>query len=202
VTKKFVDDEGNSALWFVGITPNLVSAAALVNPERPTQRIAGVPGITEFNSGTDTFGAAVSKFWMMAYGPTLSAQQWDWPSVESTPGNPVPSVVGMSQDDAIRFLASQGFVGRPLPVPCGSREQPGNVAFYSPQIAEPGATISLCISTGVPPQVYVPPVYTFQPQPPPSNPVTSSPPSSSAPASSAPPPAPSPKPTRSKPKPR
>ncbi|HEV2887036.1 MAG TPA: transglycosylase domain-containing protein [Jatrophihabitans sp.] len=202
VTKKFVDDEGNSALWFVGITPNLVSAAALVNPERPTQRIAGVPGITESNSGTDTFGAAVSKFWMMAYGPTLGAQQWDWPSVDSTPGNPVPSVVGMGQDEAIQYLASQGFVGRPLPVPCGSRERPGNVAFYSPQIAEPGAAISLCISTGVPPQVYVPPIQTFQPQPQPppsSNPQTSAPPSSSAPASSAPPPSPSPSPSKPKP---
>ncbi|MEO7261404.1 MAG: transglycosylase domain-containing protein [Jatrophihabitantaceae bacterium] len=196
VTKKFVDDEGNSALWFVGITPNLVSAAALVNPERPTQRIAGVPGITEFNSGTDTFGAAASKFWMQAYGPTLSSQEWTWPTVDSTPGNPVPSVVGMSQGDAIGFLASQGFVGKPLPVPCGSRERPGNVAFYSPQIAEPGAAISLCISTGVPAEVYVPPIQTFRPfEPPPS-------PTSSAGSSSAPAPNPSPtQPAPTQPKP-
>ncbi|MDQ1739622.1 MAG: hypothetical protein QOE53_1274 [Pseudonocardiales bacterium] len=185
--KKIVDDEGNSALWFVGITPDLVSAAALVNPERPTQRISRVPGITEDNTGTDTFGAAASKFWMQAYGPTLKAKDWEWPTVESTPGNPVPSVTGMSQGDAIKYLASQGFVGKPLPVPCGSREQPGNVAFYSPKIAEPGATISLCISTGVPAEVYVPPTYTYRP-PSPSNSSSSSPgATSSAPTPSSPP---------------
>jgi membrane peptidoglycan carboxypeptidase len=196
VTRKFVDDEGNSALWFVGITPNLVSTAAVVNPERPTQRIADVPGITEFNSGTDTFGASASKFWKMAFGPTLLAQEWTWPSVESTPGNPVPSVTGMGQSEAISYLASQGFVGKPLAVPCGSRERPGNVAFYSPKIAEPGATISLCISTGVPAEVYEPPVFrpwvppstSFSPQP--------APQTSAAPAPTPTPPAPQPSATK------
>jgi len=199
VTKKFVDDEGNSALWFVGITPNLVSAAALVNPESPTQRIADVPGISESNSGTDIFGAYASKFWLQAYGPTLSQQQWDWPSVDSTPGNPVPSVVGMSQDEAIQYLASQGFVGKPLSTPCGSKEQPGDVAFYSPKIAEPGASIALCISTGVPAEVYVRPTYTYRPTfQPPSSTAVQSPPPSPTPQ----PPSPTPKPTKSKPKPR
>ena len=201
--KKIVDDEGNSALWFVGITPNLVAAAALVNPERPTQRISGVPGITENNDGTDTFGAATSKFWKLAYGPTLKAQEWEWPSVESTPGNPVPSVTGMEQGEAIRYLASQGFVGKPLPVPCGSREQAGDVAFYSPHIAEPGATISLCISTGVPAEVYTPPVYTWTPPPPPVRtyePSSAPPPTSSAPRPSSQPSSPAaPKPTKPKP---
>ncbi|MDQ1721780.1 MAG: hypothetical protein QOI26_1514 [Pseudonocardiales bacterium] len=197
VTKKTVDDSGNSALWFVGITPDLVSAAALVNPESPNRRIADVPGVTDPTSGdisgNDTFGATASKFWMQAYGPTLSAQQWTWPTVDSTPGNPVPSVTGKSQADAIQFLASQGFVGKPLAVPCGSKERPGNVAFYSPQIAEPGAIISLCISTGVPADVYVPPVQTFGP--------VSPTPSHSTPAGSSSPASPTPNPTRSKPKP-
>jgi membrane peptidoglycan carboxypeptidase len=200
VKKKTVDDEGNSALWFVGITPDLVSAAALVNPDSPNRRIANVPGVTDSTtgdiSGTDTFGAFASRFWMEAYGPTLKAKSWEWPTVDSTPGNPVPSVTGMSQSEAIKFLASEGFVGKPLPVPCGSREQPGDVAFYSPKIAEPGATISLCISTGVPAEVYVPPVYTYVPP-------TSSPPASNSPGptSSAPKPssAPSTKPTKPKP---
>jgi membrane peptidoglycan carboxypeptidase len=204
VTRKTVDDEGNSALWFVGITPNLVSTSALVNPERPTQRISDVPGITEFNSGTDTFGAAASKFWKMAFGPTLSAQEWTWPSVDSTPGNQVPSVVGMSQSEAISFLASQGFVGKPLAVPCGSREQPGDVAFYSPKIAEPGATISLCISTGVPANVYVPPPPPYTPYRPYQPPQTSTPPSPAPQTSSAAPaPTPTPAPTQpAQPKPK
>jgi membrane peptidoglycan carboxypeptidase len=216
VKKKTVDDEGNSALWFVGITPDLVSAAALVNPESPNRRISNVPGVTDSTtgdiSGTDTFGATASKFWKLAYGPTLQTKQWEWPTVDSTPGNPVPSVTGMSQDEAIKFLASQGFVGKPLPVPCGSREQPGDVAFFSPKIAEPGATISLCISTGVAPEVYVPPVYTYTP-PPAYNPPSDTGGGSSAPTTAAPAPSsssakpqpsqpkPQPKPSKSKPKP-
>jgi beta-lactam-binding protein with PASTA domain len=120
--------------------------------------------------------------------------------VDSTPGNPVPSVTGMSQGEAIKYLASEGFVGKPLPVPCGSREQPGDVAFYSPKIAEPGATISLCISTGVPAEVYVPPVYTYQPQPP-SNPQSNSPSESPKPTSSAPKPSSAPS-SASPPKPK
>lgn len=200
VKKKTVDDEGNSALWFVGITPDLVSAAALVNPEKPNRRISNVPGITDSAagdiSGNDTFGAAASKFWMEAYGPTLKDEHWEWPSVDSTPGEPVPSVTGMSQGEAIEYLKARGFVGKPLPVPCGSREQPGDVAFYSPKIAEPGATISLCISTGVPAEVYVPPVHTFHP--PSSSPTPTKPP---GPTSSAPKPSskPSPDPSKSKP---
>ena len=34
---------GNSALWFVGVTPNLVSAAALVNPSSPKATVTGLP---------------------------------------------------------------------------------------------------------------------------------------------------------------
>jgi membrane peptidoglycan carboxypeptidase len=195
VTRKTVDDKGNSALWFVGITPNLVSAAALVNPASPNRRIADVPGVTDSTtgdiSGTDTFGATASKFWMLAYGPTLAKLQWDWPTVDSTPGDQVPKVSGMSQADAISLLISRGFVGKPLPVPCGSRERPGDVAFYSPQIAEPGATISLCISTGVPAEVYVPPVHTYRP-PPPFNPPSNPAPNPAQPSSSASQPAPEP----------
>ena len=159
ITKRNVDDQGNSALWFVGITPDLVSAAALVNPQKPTQRISDVPGITEANSGLDTFGAAASKFWLLAYRPTLVRQHWTWPTADSTPGNPVPAVTNLTEDAARALLASKGFVGKPFSVPCGSRVAPGNVAFYGPQIAEPGATISLCLSTGVGPQVHTAPVY-------------------------------------------
>src|SRR5206468_12581087 len=70
VTRQNVDDEGNSALWFVGITPNLVSAAAVVNPQHPTQRISNVPGTSANNDGTDIFGATPARFWLLAYQPT------------------------------------------------------------------------------------------------------------------------------------
>jgi membrane peptidoglycan carboxypeptidase len=157
VNGKSVDDQGNSALWFVGVTPNLVSAAALVNPQNPTQRIQNVPGITENNDGTDTFGATASKFWLMAYQQTLLAQQWTWPTPTSAPGQQLPFLTGSSIDSATTQLTSLGYKVSVLPYACGSTVFQGNIAFYGPQWAPPGATISLCASTGVGPQLYVRP---------------------------------------------
>jgi membrane peptidoglycan carboxypeptidase len=154
------DDGGNSALWFVGITPNFVSAAAMVNAVNPNQRIANVPGITVNNEGTDTFGATVSKFWLQAYGPTLAAQHWAWPTAASTAGEQVPPVTGMDVPAAQAVLQQAGFKAAVLPTKCGSAVQFDNVAYFSPAIAVPGATISLCQSNGTAPDTYVPPVKT------------------------------------------
>ncbi|MGI8666030.1 MAG: transglycosylase domain-containing protein [Jatrophihabitans sp.] len=152
------DDDGkNSALWFVGITPTLVSAAALVNPDKPTDAIANVPGVTANNTGADTFGAVSSVFWLQAYQPVLQSQQpWTWPTVDSTPGGPVDPVTGLSVDDATAKLTAAGFKVKVLTTPCGSKELLDNVAFYGPHIAEPGATISLCVSNGIAPVVAAP----------------------------------------------
>jgi hypothetical protein len=153
-----VDDGKNSALWFVGITPTLVSAAALVNPDKPTQAIANVPGVTANNDGSDTFGATASRFWLQAYQPTLQAQQWTWPTADSTPGSPVDVVTGLSIPDATARLTASGWKVKVITnFTCGSKEAANNVAFYGPHIAEPGATITLCISSGIAPQVYTPP---------------------------------------------
>jgi len=148
VTRKNVDDEGNSALWFVGITPNLVSAAAVVNTQHPTQRISNVPGITANNDGTDTFGASASRFWLMAYQDTLQSQEWTWPTADSAPGEKVPSVQNMAPDEATNRLTEAGYKVRLLPTPCGSNVQQGDIAFFGPHVAEQGAVITLCESSG------------------------------------------------------
>jgi membrane peptidoglycan carboxypeptidase len=156
-----VDDGKNSALWFVGITPTLVSAAALVNPDKPTLAIANVPGVTANNDGSDTFGATASRFWLQAYQPVLQGQQWTWPTVDSTPGTPVDQVTGLSIDDATQRLTADGWKVKVVTnFTCGSKVSQGNVAFYGPHIAEPGATITLCISSGIPPQFLVQPTKT------------------------------------------
>jgi hypothetical protein len=153
-----VDDGKNSALWFVGITPTLVSAAALVNPDKPTLAIANVPGVTANNDGSDTFGATASRFWLQAYQPVLQGQQWTWPTPDSTPGNPVDPVTGLTIDDATQRLTTGGWKVKVITnFTCGSKVTAGDVAFYGPHIAEPGATITLCTSSGVPPQVFTQP---------------------------------------------
>jgi membrane peptidoglycan carboxypeptidase len=156
-TNQNVDDEGNSALWFVGITPSLVSAAAVVNPQHPNQRIANVPGITANNDGTDTFGATAARFWLMAYQETLQAQQWSWPTPDSAPGEEVPSVVNRPVNDAITELTQAGYKVKVLSSPCGSKVPADEIAFEGPKIAEQGATITLCASSGTGPDVYQPP---------------------------------------------
>ncbi|HJQ03757.1 MAG TPA: penicillin-binding protein [Jatrophihabitans sp.] len=143
-----VDDGKNSALWFVGITPTLVSASALVNPDKPTLAIANVPGVTANNDGSDTFGATASRFWLQAYQPVLQGQQWTWPTADSTPGIPVNSVTGLTLQDATDRLTQDGFKVKAVNFLCGSKVPAGNVAFYGPHIAEPGATINLCLSSG------------------------------------------------------
>jgi membrane peptidoglycan carboxypeptidase len=178
-----IDDGKNSALWFVGITPTLVSAAALVNPDKPTLAIANVPGVTANNDGSDTFGATASRFWLQAFQPVLQGQQWSWPTVDSTPGNPVDVVTGMTVPDATQRLTENGWKVKVVTnYTCGSKEAENNVAFYGPHIAEPGATITLCVSSGVPTQVITPPSKTHGkpsdtasptasgPNPPPSSP--------------------------------
>ncbi len=153
-----VDDGKNSALWFVGITPSLVSAAALVNPDKPTLAIANVPGVTANNDGSDTFGATASRFWLEAFGPSLQNLQWQWPTVASTPGNPVDVVTGEDPNEATTKLTAAGYKVKIVTTyTCGSREAQGNVAFYGPHIAEPGSTITLCLSSGVAPTLQTTP---------------------------------------------
>jgi len=150
-TGKVVDDQGNSALWFVGITPSLTSAAALVNPQRPTLRIQDVPGITENNTGQDTFGATASKFWLMAYQQDLLSQQWTWPTPESAPGEQVPVVANQDVSTATTKLTEAGYKVKVLPTACGSSVKAGDVAFYGPHQAQQGDTVTLCVSSGVAP---------------------------------------------------
>ena len=121
-------------------------------------RIANVPGITENNDGTDTFGAMAAKFWLQAYQPTLINQHWDLADagIRARHQNVAGNLANASVDRPP--AADLGRVqGEDLPYACGSQVTAGNVAFYGPHSAEPGATISLCLSSGVPAQAYTAP---------------------------------------------
>lgn len=140
---------GNSALWYVGVTPNLVSAAALVNPTSPKATITGLPDNVS-NSGSDVFGAYASTYWLDAYGPKLQFDSWTWPSATDIPDAvTVPDVIGQTQAEATATLAQQGFGASVSPAVCGSSQAPGNVGYYGPQVAAPGTKITLCLSNGI-----------------------------------------------------
>jgi membrane peptidoglycan carboxypeptidase len=197
------DGKGNSALWFVGVTPRLTSAAALVNPVSPKATVTGLPASVT-NNGSDVFGAYASTFWLKAYGPMLRAQAWRWPDPTDIPGaTTVPDITGQSRSSATEQLRGAGFTVAVASTRCGSSQPVGQVGYYQPHLAARGARVTLCLSNGIAPDGYnggyndypqypTYPSYpqnpqpTYQPQP------THSPPASSP----APKPQPKPKPTK------
>jgi membrane peptidoglycan carboxypeptidase len=143
--------KGNSALWFVGITPTLTSAAALVNPVSPKATVTGLPADVT-NNGSDVFGAYASKFWLKAYGSMLRAHPWSWPSPSHIPGAvDVPDVVGQSVGSARRELRAAGFPMSVAAIRCGSPQAAGDVGYYAPRLAVPGTRITVCRSNGIAP---------------------------------------------------
>jgi membrane peptidoglycan carboxypeptidase len=150
-------DNGNSALWFVGMTPHLVSSASLVNPQSPKQTVHGLPGLPDAYVAQDVFGAYASTYWLDAYRSVLRGQ-WTWPSPDDLPGTqPVPSVIGLDREEAAARLRDAGFKMDVFPVACGSNVPAGEVAYQEPPLAIPGTAVTVCMSSGIPLYVYQPP---------------------------------------------
>jgi membrane peptidoglycan carboxypeptidase len=174
------DTDQNASVWFVGMTPNLVAATALINFDHPNAPIAGLPGLDD--PGHQAYGAYAAGIWRQAITPSIQAKQWTWPDPSSAPGVAVPSVVGMDLTTAQQTLQAAGFKMAELVkgMLCPSTVQLGHIAFAGPQIAEPGATIVVCQSSGVGQKVAFTPVtrtpISTTPQPPGRPTVTITPP--------------------------
>jgi membrane peptidoglycan carboxypeptidase len=159
-------DTGNSALWFVGSTPHLVAAAALVNPRNPKQTVHDLPGLPGRSIGQDVFGAYASTFWLDAYGSALRSP-WVWPSPSALPGRPVPRVIGLRAGAAVATLRSAGFRPEIFPVPCASNRPAGVVAYQQPPRAVAASLVVVCLSSGHAAYVSRPPrVVHLRPPPP------------------------------------
>jgi membrane peptidoglycan carboxypeptidase len=179
--------KGNSALWFVGITPRLASAAALVNPVSPKATVTGLPASVT-NNGSDVFGAYASTFWLKAFAPMLRSHPWQWRSADAVPGaTPVPNVTGQTRGDAARTLQEAGYKVTVASIRCGSPQPEGQVGYFQPHVAPRGAEITVCLSNGIAPNGYSGSYPTYPTYPEPSQ--QPNPPHSQ----------PAPKPTRTKP---
>jgi membrane peptidoglycan carboxypeptidase len=193
--------QANSALWFVGVTPRLTSAAALINPVAPKATVTGLPpNVT--NNGSDIFGAYASTFWLKAFGSVLRHHPWAWRSPEDIPGAAtVPDVTGETIESATDDLTAAGFKRSVASIRCGSPQPEGDVGYYQPHVATPGATITVCLSNGIAPDGYIG-AYPVPPAPWPTVQYPSSsappPPSHSSPPPHSAPPPPKPQPTKSK----
>jgi membrane peptidoglycan carboxypeptidase len=155
------DTTQNASLWFVGMTPNLVAASAVINLDHPNAPATGLPNVA--SAATQAYGAYAAGIWINALAPSLAGQHWAWTPPSAAPGSPVPSVVGMSIAQATQTLAGAGYkVGRldsdPTdPVQCASSLPANMVAYAGPQIAPKGATITICPSSGIKQTIYTPP---------------------------------------------
>jgi membrane peptidoglycan carboxypeptidase len=158
------DSQQNAALWFVGMTPNLVATSALINFDHPNAPASGLPGLA--NPGVEAFGAYASGVWVNALTPTLGTQRWTWPDPATAPGDPVPPLTGMTMTEAQAALTASGFkiaeLDKANSLQCASSIPTGSIAFYGPKIAPKGSTITVCPSLGVglqnAPQEFRPPV--------------------------------------------
>jgi len=175
----------NAAIWYVGVTPGLTGVMAVYNPQSPSGSLKGVPGAADGQAQ----GVNAAALWLDAVQSSLLKQPWQWPGVNDVPDSiPVTQVTNMPLDQATAALTAQGFkvanFGQTYPgVRCGSAAPYDTVAYYSPKVAVPGTTITVCMSNGQ--QPYAPP-----PPPPPPSPR----PRASQPAQQPQPPAPAPQP--------
>jgi membrane peptidoglycan carboxypeptidase len=152
------DSTQNASLWFVGMTPKYVATSALINFDHPNDPVAGLPGVTD--PGVNAYGEYASGIWLKALQPSLQTQTWAWPSPLAVEGSPVPIHEGMTMADANAAAKAAGYTLQQLDfkdgVTCPSSAPYGTVAYYGPQIAAKGSTITVCPSSNFPQQTNAP----------------------------------------------
>ena len=147
----------NAAVWFVGMTPDLVATSALINFDAPNSTSTGLPGQ---KSGT-AYGDYASGIWLRSLSSSLSSQSWTWDSPSDVPGQDVPDLTGKSLSEA-RDEVSGNFkialISDDDSLRCASSEPSDSIAFYGPHKAPEGSTITVCQSLGTLQPVYTAPV--------------------------------------------
>jgi membrane peptidoglycan carboxypeptidase len=145
----------NSSIWFVGMTPNLVAATGIINFDSSSAPSSGLKG----EARGEAYGDFAAQVWFDALEPSLRNQQWTWTDPNAAAGQDVPDVTGLSYSEAKDRLAQDGFKIRNLDAAdnllCASSQPLESVAYYAPQKAEPGSTITVCLSSNV--ANYIPP---------------------------------------------
>ena len=180
----------NKSAWFIGYTPQMTTAVALFQPDA-----AGNPEtISPFGGVAQVTGGSIPlDVWMAYMTPAMSGREVlafppraDIGEPNTPPMATVPSVVGLTEADAVAALGAAGFgVGvertQDPAVPEGSviSQSPGGGAE-----AQKGSTVALVVSQGPP-----------EPTPEPTPESTVEPPPTEPPATEPPPPGPEPTPS-------
>ncbi len=142
--------DDNRAVWFAGYTRQ-VATAVWVGSQ-------GAPYDLDEYWGYDVFGGSVAapiwKSYMLRVMDQYPAVNFPEPELRT-----VPSVVGLSEDEARRVLTEARFKVRSTVI--GSYRPADTVADQSPAGGSstiPGATVTIYVSNGVAPQASVPDV--------------------------------------------
>jgi membrane peptidoglycan carboxypeptidase len=156
----------NAAVWFVGMTPKVVAASAIINFDNTSVPSRGLVGQ---DVGT-AYGDFAAKVWLNALQPTIVHKTWTWPDPNLVGVQEVPNLLGMSLADARTALSQYGMKltelgGHSVLGLCPSHEPYDTIGYYGPQRADNGSTITVCVSSGAP-------QYVFIPKPPPSHTTT------------------------------
>jgi membrane peptidoglycan carboxypeptidase len=146
----------NSSVWFVGMTPDIVGAAGVINFDNTSVPSTGLVGQ---GKGT-AYGDFAAQVWLHSLQPSLVHSSWTWPDPATMPGTDVPYLIGKSMADARATLSEAGFklarLGASDGLMCPSSAPIDTVGYYGPQRATPLSTITVCISTGAPQIVIIP----------------------------------------------
>jgi membrane peptidoglycan carboxypeptidase len=146
----------NSSVWFVGMTPDLVAASGIINFDNTSVPSSGLVG----ERRGAAYGDFAAKVWLQSLGSTLGHRTWTWPDPNQIGSVDVPNIAGMSLSDARRTLADNGLRMFRLDsadnLTCPSSQPYDTIGYYGPQRAEPGATITVCVSNGVKQTVIIP----------------------------------------------
>ncbi len=158
------ETDQNGALWFVGMTPNLVATSALINFDRTSAPAAGLPN--QSDPSHKAYGAYAAGVWLKSLKGSLG--HWTWPDPDNVSGIDVDDVVGEPMADAVAQIKDQGFKvsvlgGENAGLLCASTEPLGTVAFFGPKRAPKGATITVCGSLSTSQDIYVKPTPTSHP---------------------------------------
>ena len=158
----------NAAVWFVGMTPHLVAASAVINFDNTSVPSRGLVG-----QGVGTaYGDFAAKVWLNALQPTIVHKSWTWPDPNLVGAQQVPNLLGMTLSEARTALAPYNMKltelgGHSVLSLCPSNQPYDTVGYYGPQRASNGSTITVCLSSGAPQYVFIPPPPPTQSSPPP-----------------------------------
>jgi membrane peptidoglycan carboxypeptidase len=143
---------GNSALWFVGYTPEFAGVTAVFDPKNTAIALTDVPG----REGDEVFGAYSATIWRNSMEAILRDRTWSFPPEDPEVVNgdsiEVPNVEGLDVNAATGVLSANGFQVRIADERKDSTAPKDFVAEQSPKgRGARGMQITLYLSSGKPP---------------------------------------------------